>query len=351
MPGSGPDEGLGRVRRSEIGRTRVGRSAGGRTRVRHSDGVPSPAPVPGPEPAAQSADRVERVRQPALGLAASAAAAAAWGVAAIFVKVADVPALILTLYRLWVATAILFIASLATRRTLRWRHLAMVIPGGILLAADMACFFSAVKLTSIADVTVIAALQPALVLLVAGRMFGEMISRTDIAWTALAIAGVSVVVLGPGLPSSHHLAGDFLAVASLLAWAGYFVVSKRARQETGALEYTFGVTLVGAVVLLPVVLISGEGLEVSRAQSWMWIGLLAVVPGTGHLLMNWAHRSVEVSVSSVVGASNPVFAAGAAWIFLHQTLDVVQVAGGVVGIAAIGVVAGRKRIAPAVRAG
>lgn len=298
----------------------------------------------------QAEDRSDRVRQPALGLAASGTAAAAWGVAAVFVKLAAVPALVLTFYRLWVATAILLIATLATRRTLRWRHLATVVPGGILLAADMACFFSAVKLTSIADVSVIGALQPALVLLVAGRMFGEIITRVDMAWTALAIVGVGVVVVGPGLPTSHHLAGDALAVASLVAWAGYFVVSKRARQASGALEYTFGVTLVGAIVLLPVVLISGEGLEVTRPESWLWIGLLAFVPGTGHLLMNWAHRSVDVSVSSVVGASNPVFAAGAAWIFLHQTLDFIQVAGGVIGIAAICVVAGRKRIAP-VRAG
>ncbi len=331
MPGPRPEDGRGRLRRSETG-------GAGTSQARH-------------DPVAPSKVQPERVRQPALGLAASATAAAAWGVAAIFVKVADVPALVLTLYRLWVATAILLIVSLATRRTLRWRHLGAVVPGGILLAADMACFFSAVKLTSIADVTVIAALQPALVLLVAGRMFGEIITRTDIAWTALAIAGVSVVVIGPGVPTSHHLAGDVLAVASLLAWAGYFVVSKRARQATGALEYTFGVTAVGAVVLLPVVLISGQGLGVSRPGSWLWIGLLAVVPGTGHLLMNWAHRSVDVSVSSVVGASNPVFAGGAAWIFLHQTLDVVQLAGGIVGIAAIGVVAGRKRIVPAARAG
>jgi drug/metabolite transporter (DMT)-like permease len=307
-----------------------------------------------PRPAARRAEgshravgRGEGSRQPALGLAASAAAAAGWGVAAIFVKLADIPALVLTFYRLWVATAILLVACIATRRLPRWRHLAAAVPGGILLAADMACFFSAVKITSIADVAVIGALQPALVLLVAGRMFAETVAGADIAWTAVAIAGVGLVVAGPGLPSSHDLAGDALAVVSLLAWSGYFVVSKRARQGNGALEYTFGVTFVAALVLVPVVLISGEGFAVGRPGAWLWIGLLAVVPGTAHLLMNWAHRSVDVSVSSVVGASNPVFAAGGAWLVLHQALDLIQVAGGLVGIAAICVVAGRKKIRPA----
>ncbi len=309
-----------------------------------------------PRPAARSAEGDNLAvgpgagsRQPALGLAASAAAAAGWGVAAIFVKLADVPALVLTFYRLWVAVAILLVACVVTRHLPRWRHLAASVPGGILLAADMACFFSAVKITSIADVAVIGALQPALVLLVAGRMFAETVAATDIAWTAVAIAGVGLVVAGPGLPSSHHLAGDALAAVSLLAWSGYFVISKRARQASGALEYTFGVTLVAAVVLVPVVFISGEGFVVSRPGAWLWIGLLAVVPGTGHLLMNWAHRGVDVSVSSVVGASNPVFAAGGAWLVLHQALDLIQVVGGIVGIAAICVVAGRKKIRPASR--
>jgi drug/metabolite transporter (DMT)-like permease len=98
---------------------------------------------------------------------------------------------------------------------------------------------------------------------------------------------------------------------------------------------------------VPVVLISGESFGVSHAGTWLWIGLLALIPGTGHLAMNWAHRSVDVSVSSVVGASNPVFAAAAAWLVLHQALDFTQVAGGLVGIAAICVVAGRRKIPPA----
>ncbi|MGH9293593.1 MAG: DMT family transporter, partial [Acidimicrobiales bacterium] len=84
-----------------------------------------------------------------------------------------------------------------------------------------------------------------------------------------------------------------------------------------------------------------------RAGDWVWISLLAVIPGSGHLLMNWAHRIVDVSVSSVIGAGNPVFAVTAAWLVLHQSLRPIEIAGVVLALAGICAVAGRRRVPPA----
>jgi drug/metabolite transporter (DMT)-like permease len=283
-------------------------------------------------------------RQAPLGLAATAAAAGAWGVAAIFVDLATLPALVLTFYRLWFAAGLLLVACLVTRTRLSWHDLTAVVPGGVLLAADMACFFSAVRLTSIADATVISALQPVMVMFAAVPLFAETVRRSDMAWTAVAIGGVAVLVVGGANPAhGHHLSGDLLAVASVLAWSGYFLVSKHARAGIGALEYTFGVTVVAALVITPVVLIAGESFRVSTAANWWWICLLALVPGSGHLLMNWAHRSVDVSVSSLIGATNPLFAAAAAWLVLGQSLNALQIAGGLVGVGAVSLVAGRRQ--------
>jgi len=67
--------------------------------------------------------------------------------------------------------------------------------------------------------------------------------------------------------------------------------------------------------------------------------LLALVPGTGHLLFNFAHRFVDVSVSSVVSAGNPIIASLLALLVLGEPLDAVQVAGGIVAVLAIAAVA------------
>jgi len=128
-----------------------------------------------------------------------------------------------------------------------------------------------------------------------------------------------------------------------LSWSGYWLASKHARSSQNALEYTTVVTIVAAMALTLIVLTSGQSLARVESGDWLWISLLAVVPGAAHLSMNWAHRYVDASVSSVIGSSNPVVAAVAAVVILGQPLTVVQVVCGLAGIAAIAIVAGRHR--------
>ena len=290
-----------------------------------------------------TAARSSESRHQAIGLGASALASVGWGFGAIFARLTFAPGLVLTFYRLWLGAALLSVLVYATGRRLSWTNLRAAFLGGLFLAGDMAMFFSAVKLTSVVDATVIGAVQPALVLLAARYLFDEHMGRWDVLWIFLAIAGVSAAVIGPGVASRHELTGDVLAVGSLLSWSAYWLVAKHARESQHALDYTAGVTIVAALVLTPIVLVSGQSLGRVEAGDWLWIALLAVVPGGAHLAMNWAHRYVDASVSSVIGSSNPIVAAAAAVVILGQPLTIVQVACGLVAIAAITVVASRHR--------
>lgn len=282
-------------------------------------------------------------RHRAIGLGASLLASFGWGFSAVFATLTSAPGLVLTFYRLWLGSLLLSVLVYSSGRRLSWATLRASLPGGIFLAGDMAMFFSAIKLTSVVDATVIGAVQPALVVIAARPLFGERMSRWDAAWILLAIAGVTSAVVGPGVKSHHQLVGDLLAVGALLAWSAYWLVTKRARARQNALEYTAGVTIVAAMALTVIVLVSGQSLARVEAGDWLWISLLAVVPGSAHLMMNWAHRYVDASVSSVIGSSNPIFAAGAAAIILGQRLTAIQIVGGLVGLAAIAVVATRHR--------
>jgi drug/metabolite transporter (DMT)-like permease len=284
-----------------------------------------------------------RSRRPALGLGASALASVGWGFGGIFAKLTSASGLVLSFYRLWLAAALLSVVVYASRRRLRWSNFRASWLGGVFLAGDMAMFFCAVKLTSVVDATVIGAVQPALVLMVARSMFGERMGRWDVFWILVAIAGVSAAVIGPGVTSHHEVLGDLLAVGSMLSWSAYWLASKHARSTQNALEYTTVVTVVAAVTLTLVVAVSGQSLARVEAGDWLWISLLAVVPGGAHLVMNWAHRYVDASVSSVIGSSNPIVAAVAAMVILAQPLTWVQVCCGLAGIVAIAIVAARHR--------
>jgi drug/metabolite transporter (DMT)-like permease len=282
-------------------------------------------------------------------------ATVAWGLSGIFVVLTTQPALVAALERLWLGVPVVAAVLVISRRRLYWPVLWRSLPGGILLCGDIALFFSAVKLTSIADATIIGALQPVLVLFIAKPLFGEHVRLADIGWTALAIGGMAVVILGStGTAGRHGALGDLLAAGSVCCWTAYWLFSKRARtgpsrsseatgpaDGIGSIEYTAGVMLVAAVAMVPVTLLSREHLTAGTPEDWVWLGLLVLLPGGAHLLTNWAHRFVDISVSSVIVSINPVIAAGAAAVILHQSLDAWQTIGGVVAIAGVVMVARR----------
>ena len=251
--------------------------------------------------------------------------------------------MVVAFYRLWLGAVLLMILTYALGQSLSWSTFKVTWLGGIFLAGDMMMFYSAVRLTSIVDVTVIGAFQPALVLLVAPRMFGERMGRWDVLWVIVAMAGVSIAVLGPGNAGHHRVLGDLLAIGALLSFSAYWLVSKRARERTDAMEYTAGVTIMAALVASVTVLVSNQTLGRVHLVDWIWIALLALVPGSGHVLMNWAHRFVDASVSSAISCLAPLVAAVVAIPILGQSLSALQVIGVLVGLTGIAVVVARNR--------
>jgi len=188
--------------------------------------------------------------------------------------------------------------------------------------------------------------------LVVGRLFGEEIGVADVAWTAVAIGGVGVVVFGGHATTGSSLRGNLLATGALFTWAWYFVASKRARRHLGALEYQSAMTLIAATVATPIAVLSGERLSLlgHRPSSWLWIGLIVIGGGGGHLLMNYAHASVRLTITSLLTLSTPVLAAAGAAVFLHEPLRVVQGAGMALVIAALAIVITRRSRAEALLA-
>jgi hypothetical protein len=87
-------------------------------------------------------------------------------------------------------------------------------------------------------------------------------------WTVVSIGGIVAVAVGPGVPRGEHLIGDAPAVGALIAFTGYWLVSKRViGVPADSDRYTFGVMLVAAVAMTPVALLSGEHLAPAAARS------------------------------------------------------------------------------------
>ncbi|HEX7167158.1 MAG TPA: DMT family transporter, partial [Acidimicrobiales bacterium] len=222
--------------------------------------------------------RVER--RPLAGALAVLVAVAVWGGVAVVAKLVDeIDGVVLGFHRLWIGAVVTVVVFRARGGRLTLRLLRQCLPGGIAFAVDIVLFFSALKHTTVANATVIGALQPALVLLVVGRLFGEKVGANAVAWTVTAIGGVALVVYGSSATPVWSPTGDLLAAGALFAWTWYFVASKQVRRELSPFEFLAGMMIVASVAVAPLALLSGGRLDPGSIGNWGWIALLAVGSG------------------------------------------------------------------------
>jgi len=281
-------------------------------------------------------------RREGLAIAAIAGAVATWSCSNVFIKLTSTDGMTTSFYRLWFALPFLWPLALSVpsiRRGLDGQWLRASAGGGLLFGFHQILFFNSLKMTSVVNVSIIGALQPALVLLVAGPMFGERSTSRSLLWSLLAVVGTALVVAGSaGAPSWSPL-GDALAVVNLFAFTAYFLFSKRIRGAVGASEYVVGMTTVAAVVVAIAGLLGGHRLDQPVARDWPIFLFLALCSGTlGHVLTNWAHRYTPAFIMSIMMLATPVFAALGAHFVLEERLRIVQVVGGAVVLFSIGMV-------------
>jgi drug/metabolite transporter (DMT)-like permease len=282
-----------------------------------------------------STTRRSGLRATRLGVAGVLVPVAGWSFANTIPKILDLPATTFSFWRLWLGAGLMLVVLGVTGRRPSWADIRASIPGGVLFGLNLVLFFSAIKATSIADVLVIGALQPALVLLVAGRLFGEHVDRAELGWIAVSVLGVVVFVLGSSTTPAWSLRGDLFAVASLLVWTAYFLVSKQVRRRVLAVEYMTTVTVVAAVVVTPVALLSGNSLGGLSRYDWAMILLFLAAAQAGHVMLAWAHEHVDVTLSSMLILAQPVLTAVAAWLILSEPITWAMAVGGGIAIGAL----------------
>jgi drug/metabolite transporter (DMT)-like permease len=271
---------------------------------------------------------------------AATAAVVVWGVSSIAIKQVDgLSGLGVACYRIWLGALLVTVAFLATGGRVSRRLLRLSFWGGITFTADLVLFFCAVQETSIANATVIGALQPLLVLAVASRLFGERARVSEVAWGAVAVAGTALVILGGDGGGANSTWGNVLAVGALVSWTAYFVFTKTARQHLTAFEYLTGMAIVSAIAVVPLPFLFEGTLGSTDLDGWLVILYLTVVNGLlGHFLMAFAHGHVTLLTVSLLTLGIPVFAAAGAALWIDEPLTWVQVGGMAVVLVALGLV-------------
>jgi len=279
------------------------------------------------------------VRHPVAWLpyAAVSVALLGWACGPLFVNSIDASAQAIVLWRTWIAIPIMVGVAYATGGRIDWKLLKVAFPAGVCFGLSFITSYESFRKTSIAAATLIPSLQPALILLAAGLLFGERRSRRELMLAFVAFVGISAVVLTASAGTTT-LEGNLYAVGNLLVFAAFFLLSKHLRnRDVQAWSLLAAVFLVTAVVVTPWAVLTGDDLGAIHGVDWVWLlGLVFLSGLMGHGLMTWVHRYLDVTVTSTLTLANPVLAVIGAWIVFDQTLNGLQLAGIVVTLVALG---------------
>ena len=282
------------------------------------------------------------------GTLAVTGAMVAFGVNNVIVRTTNFSGVVTASYRLFLGIALLVGYLWATGRRPTLAALRVSIPAGVAYGGSILFFFSAFKATSIANATLIAALQSGLSLTLVGRFFGEKVRVPEFVLTLVATGGVVLVILGGEAGGAGDIRGDLLAVGGMVSNTVYFVLGKqtRARSDVPAGALQVGFLTVAAVMTVPVVLLGGD---VPTPDGGDWVRLLALAVGgtLGHLGVNWAHRHVTLTTSSLLTLAVPVVSSTVAWFVLDEYLSAMQWVGAGITLAALAAVVLRAVQPPA----
>jgi drug/metabolite transporter (DMT)-like permease len=142
------------------------------------------------------------------------------------------------------------------------------------LAGNQVCFLVGIKRTSVAHGSILFALTPVLVLLIASALKHERITGRKTLGMLVAAAGALALQVTPDDSRQASLSGDMLILGATLAFALFTVFGRSASARLGSITVnTFGYVSCAAA-LAPVTIWEAWRIDLTTVPLGAWTGLL-----------------------------------------------------------------------------
>ena len=211
---------------------------------------------------------------------------------------------------------------------LKMRDWGLLALAGLLFTGDLVAWHSAIRMSGVANATFLAHLSTPIISLGAWLLFRERLTWGFMVGLVLALAGTALIMGASILEPSGNLLGDGLGLLTAFFYGTYLLVIKQLRDSLPSgliMAISSAFSLIG---LLVATLVMGEGLLPLTLLGWgtlVAIGLLIHSGGQG--LITVAFRHLSASFASVALLATPVLAALFGWLFLGETLTLLQTLG------------------------
>ena len=194
---------------------------------------------------------------------------------------------------------------------------------GWLLCANQVFFTVGLAFTTSGHSSMILAIGPILVLLLARAMKIEALTTAKILGMALAFTGATILAAEHGfdLRRSPTLSGDLLTLVGTSSFTFYAVLGKKVARKYDSVTMNAVNTFAGAAVLLPFAIWRTAHFPWSSVPWAGWTSLVymaAISSVAAYTLFYWALRYMEASRVAAVNYFQPIGAILVAAVFLGE---------------------------------
>lgn len=232
---------------------------------------------------------------------------------AVFVRWSTAPSMVLVLYRMVFAAALLAPYALARHReelaALERRDALLCLASGAFLGLHFAAYFEALRWTAIASAVVLVDTEVLFVAL--GTVLVLHRRLPGRAWLAVALAFGGSVVIGMAdtAVGPDAVRGDLIALAGALCMAVYTMIGAVCRRHISTTVYTFLVYSSAALTVLAAALLGGTPLTgYGPVNLGTALGMAVFCTLLGHSVFSWGLKYLPPAFISTVKLLEPVFA-------------------------------------------
>ncbi len=263
--------------------------------------------------------------------------------AAVFIRLADAPPMVIATCRMVIAAAVLLpIASIKSMKGLKRlskRDVFLILLSSIFVALHFGLWITSLDYTSIASSVVLVTSHPAFIAVISYFLWGERLDRLTIGGIVIAFIGIVVINYSGISFATDSILGNGLALLAAFAMGAYLIIGGQLRTRIDLLSYLALIYSGAAVILLAATLIMGYSLFGYSGQTYLMMVLLALVPQLiGHSSLNLAVRLVPVTLVSVAILGEPVGATLLGGLILDEIPTVNEIVGGLLILGGIFVV-------------
>ena len=226
----------------------------------------------------------------------------------------------------------------------------LVILGLLVVPVNQGFFLFGLARSTASHASLLYALTPLVVLLLAGRMLGERALGAKLAGTLVAFTGVAIILFERGL--RHELGvlvGDILLLTAVFAWGVYTVLAKPLVERYDTMTVTTWAIVSGTLFCLPAYLIPGAVPPLRSIGAPVWGGILYLAIGTSVIaypLYMFALKHLEASKVAVTTNVQPILTAILSWFIFREKFTPGFIVGALLVLAGVTWVETRREAAP-----